>query len=591
MRISRDSDLVARLLKNALDDIDATIEKAKPGERGGRVDPDANPERSRRGVKAWDTIGRGSKEERAEGKHQGKEEEPTEGKKPSEKRPEEDVQSRHTISTDFVPDAVKRLAVDASGAGGRALIVGGSVRDRVIGEVTPKDIDIEIYGIDPDKIESMLSKFGRVDAVGKSFGVLKVTLDERWAGDVRDLDVSVPRRENKAGKGHKGFIVKPDPTMTITEAAKRRDFTMNAMAMDPETGAVYDPFNGMKDIKDKVIRATDPKTFIEDPLRVLRAAQFASRFEMDVDDNTIEISRSMKDEFKELPTERVGVEWEKLLMKGHKPSKGMEILKQTGVLSEIHPEIDALEGVEQDPRWHPEGDVWIHTKMVVDAALESTMGAPSEDKKVVMHAALLHDIAKPGTTERREDGSITSHGHESAGADMSEKIAVEQLGMSKDDAAKVAKLVERHLAAKMLYKQRDELGKAAVRRLAKKLEPATIAQLVAVGRADTWGRTTKEAKERSSKEEDWLLEQAKEMKVEQGGPKPLLMGRHLQALKLKPGPVYSRILDHVYQLQLDGKVNTLEEAQAAARDYIEDKGIGKSLLWAMGLRDMAEISR
>lgn len=587
---SRDSDLVARLMGNALSDIDATIEKAKPGERGGRVDPEADPERSKRGVKAWDTIGRGGKAEREEGKHQGKEEEPTEGKKPSEKRPEEDVEARHTISTDFIPDAVKKLARNVSKVGGRALIVGGSVRDRLVGKDS-KDIDIEVYGLDPDKLEGLLGDFGRVDAVGKSFGVLKVRLDEKWGAEIKDLDVSVPRRESKAGKGHRGFMVKPDPTMTITEAAKRRDFTMNSMAMDPETGDVYDPFNGLKDIKDGVIRATDPKTFVEDPLRVMRAAQFAARFDMDVDENTLEISRSMKDEFKELSKERVGVEWEKLLMKGKVPSKGMEILKQTAVLSEIHPEIDALEGVEQDPRWHPEGDVWVHTKMVVDAALESTEGMSPEDKKVVIYAALLHDIAKPETTETQEGGAITSHGHESAGAEKAEKIAVEQLGMSKDDAVKVAKLVERHLSAKMLYKQRDELGKSTVKRLAKKLEPATIAQLVAVGRADTWGRTTKEAKERSSKEEDWLLEQAKEMKVEQGGPKPLLMGRHLQQLKLKPGPVYTRILDHVYQLQLDGEVNTLDEAIAAAESFIEEEGIGKSLIWAMGLRTMAEISR
>jgi tRNA nucleotidyltransferase (CCA-adding enzyme) len=584
---------------NALNGIDAAIEKAKdpdkdkpkPGARGGRVNPDADPERSRRGVKAWDTIGRGSKAERDEGKLQGKEEEPTEGKTPSRKRPEEDVEARQKISTDFVPDAVKSLARDAAKAGGRALIVGGSVRDRVIGEVTPKDIDIEIYGIDPKKIPALLKKYGRVGEVGESFAVMKVKLDEKWAGDVRDLDVSVPRWESKSGKGHKEFEIKPDPKMTITQAAKRRDFTMNAMAMDPETGAVYDPFNGMKDIKDKVIRATDPKTFIEDPLRVMRAAQFASRFDMEVDDHTIEISKKLRDEFKTLARERVGEEWEKLLLKGKKPSTGMEILKQTHFLAEVHPEIDALEGVPQDPRWHPEGDVWVHTKMVVDAALESTLGAPREDKRLVMYAALLHDISKPETTETQDDGSITSHGHEKAGADKAEEIAVEQMAMSKSDAAKVAKLVERHLAPKLLYKDREKLGKSVVKRLAKKLEPATIEQLVALSKADSWGRTTERAIARDSREEDWLLEQAQEMQVSQGGPKPLLMGRHLQQMKLKPGPVYSRIIDHVYQLQLDGKINTLEEAIAAAEEFIEDEGIGKSLLWAMGLRDMAEISR
>jgi tRNA nucleotidyltransferase (CCA-adding enzyme) len=578
---------------NALSDIDATIAKAKPGERGGRVDPDADPERSKRGVKAWDTIGRGGKEERAEGKLQGKEEEPTERKKPSEKRPEEDVEPRTKISTDFVPDVVKVIARDVAKHKGRALIIGGSVRDQIVaGEVLSKDIDIEVYGLSYDDLGKFLGKFGRVDVVGKKFGVIKVRLDEKWGAEIRDLDISVPRRESKVGVGHKGFKADFDPAMTITEAAKRRDFTMNTMAMDPETGDVYDPYGGLKDIKDKVIRATDPKTFVEDALRAHRAAQFASRFGMTVDEKTIQLCRDIdKQEYLDLSHERLGEEWDKMLLKGKKPSVGMELLKEMGVLPILNPEIDALEGVEQDPRWHPEGDVWVHTKMVVDAALESTEGMSPEDRKVVIYAALLHDIAKPETTETQSDGAITSHGHEKAGADKAEKIAIEQFGVSHKDAAKIAKLVERHLAPKLLYKERKKLGKSVIKRLARKLEPATIEQLVALSKADSWGRTTERAKARDSREEDWVLEQAKEMKVEQGGPKPLLMGRHLQQLKLKPGPVYTRILNHVFQLQLDGRVNTLDEAIAAAESFIEEEGIGKSLIWAMGLRTMAEISR
>jgi len=488
------------------------------------------------------------------------------------RRAEEDVEPSRVLSVEDIPDEVKALAAKIGEAGGRALLVGGYVRDIARGAGgEEKDFDIEVYGLDPDRLQATLGEVGRVDAVGKSFGVLKMRL-----GDL-DLDVSVPRRENKTGKGHRRFMVEPDPTMTITEAAKRRDFTFNTMAMDPQTGEVYDPFGGIADIEAGVIRATDPKTFVEDPLRVLRAAQFAARFGFDVDDATIELSRSMKDEMRELPYERVAVEWEKLLMRSDKPSIGLDVMERTGALEALHPEMAAQRGVPQDPRWHPEGDVWTHVKMVADAAVEAAKQAPPESRRVVMYAALLHDISKPETTETQPDGSITSRGHEGEGGPKAERIAREQLGLPKDEAAKVRKLVEDHLAPKLLHKQRGEIKASAIKRLARRLAPATIEELAAVSKADTWGRTTKEALERSSEHEDCLLAQARELMVEEEPPKPVLQGRHLIAHGVKPGPAMGDLLRRVYEMQMDGKVNTLEEALAAAD--VKQKSLAEGLGW------------
>ena len=488
------------------------------------------------------------------------------------RRAEEDVAPAMVADVSDIPDVVKALAARIGEAGGRALLVGGYVRDMARGAPgEEKDFDLEVYGMDPDALQATLGEVGRVDAVGKSFGVLKMRL-----GDL-DLDISVPRRESKTGKGHRGFMVTPDPTMTITEAAKRRDFTFNTMAMDPETGEVYDPFDGLADVEAGVIRATDPETFVEDPLRVLRAAQFAARFGFDVHEDTIELCRSIREDLRDLPSERVGAEWQKLLMRSDRPSVGLDVMERTGALETLHPEMAAQRGVPQDPRWHPEGDVWTHVKMVVDAAVEAAKQAPPESRRVIIYAALLHDISKPQTTETQPDGSITSRGHEEAGGPEAQRIARDQLDLPKGEATRIAKLVEDHLAPKMLYRDREKIGKGTVKRLAKRLAPATIEELVAVSRADGWGRTTPDALARRSDPEDWLLEAAREQKVESEAPKPILQGRHLIARGVKSGPEMGELLRRVYELQVDGKVNDLDEALEAAG--VKEKSLAAGLGW------------
>lgn len=479
----------------------------------------------------------------------------------AKKRPEQDIEPSTRLDLHDVPKSVTTVASAINAAGGWALLIGGSVRDKLMG-MEPKDFDIEVYGLDPERLEQELSKLGQVDAVGKAFGVLKLVVGDE------DFDVSVPRRESKSGAGHKGFIPKPDPTMTITEAARRRDFTMNTVAMDPHTGDVFDPYGGVADIKNKVLRATDPTAFVEDPLRILRGAQFAARFEMTVEPETMKLMQQAGSELKDLPVERVGGEWRKLLMKGKKPSLGMEVMKQSGALKALHPELDAMSDTPQDPEWHPEGDVWIHTKMVTDRAAEITHDMPDEMKEVVRYAALMHDIAKPGTTYTDENGRVRSPGHEEAGGKKVAEMFRQQFDVSKDLAEKVASITNEHLKPMMFYLKQDEVSEGAIRRLSRRLAPATIEELVHTAHADHTGRGPDGPQDFPAG--DWLLQKAEELQVGKEPPKPILMGRHLIDLGMKPGPEMGTVLSKVFDMQIDGRVKDLEGAIDAARGFMKE---------------------
>src|SRR5256886_360934 len=209
------------------------------------------------------------------------------------------------------PDKILSVASAVQGAGGRALLVGGCVRDQLMGH-EPKDWDLEVYDLDPDKLRSVLEKFGSVNVVGEAFTVYKLD---------RHIDVSIPRRERKSGRGHRGFIIEGDPSMTVAEAARRRDFTINAILQNPLTREIIDPFGGQADIERGILRAVSVDTFAEDSLRVLRAAQFAARFEFRIDPETVELCRSI--DLSDLPAERIWAELEKLLLRARRPSIGL----------------------------------------------------------------------------------------------------------------------------------------------------------------------------------------------------------------------------------------------------------------------------
>ena len=311
-----------------------------------------------------------------------------------------------------LPPGLARLLEQIRAAGGRPFIVGGAVRDALFGRaVEDQDFDVEVFGLAAGTLEGVLARAGRVDAVGQSFRVFKVTALEGVSGAV---DVALPRRDSKVGPGHRGIQVSGDPDLSIEEASRRRDFTMNALLFDPLADEILDPWGGRRDIEERLLRAVDHTTFGEDPLRALRAPQLAARFELDVDPATAALCASMP--LQELPAERVFGEIEKLLLQARRPSLGLALMKEWGMLVPLAPELLPLEATPQDPEWHPEGDVWTHTLQVVDqaAALVEDLAGDRPRALAVLLGSLCHDLGKPSTT-RYEAGRIRSRGHEAAG--------------------------------------------------------------------------------------------------------------------------------------------------------------------------------
>jgi tRNA nucleotidyltransferase (CCA-adding enzyme) len=428
---------------------------------------------------------------------------------------------------------VHEIARALRAAGGRGLIVGGFVRDRVLGRES-KDLDVEVFGLTLEQLEALLERFGSVVQVGRSFGVLRVK--------GLDVDFSLPRRDSKVGSGHRGFAVELDPGLDFAEAARRRDLTMNSMALDPLTGEILDPHGGRRDLEARVLRATDPERFNEDPLRALRVAQLAARFEMEPEPALLALCA--QSDLGELPGERLAEEFHKLLLKGVRPSLGLRILEQCHLLR-FFPEIAALVGVPQDPEWHPEGEVFTHTLMALDEAARLRDG--SEDDRPLMWGVLCHDLGKPATT-REEGGRVRSPAHDVGGIEPTRALLA-RMRLAHDLVEKVCALVEHHLAPALFVKQ--ESGPKAYRRLARKLGAASVSVelLVRVARADHFGRTTEEALARRFPSGELFLERAKELEVAREAPRDVVMGRHLIERGLVPGPQFSQILERCREIQ------------------------------------------
>ena len=435
-------------------------------------------------------------------------------------------------------------------SGGRALIVGGFVRDRLLGRPS-REVDIEVFGIPEDDLRALLGRLGRVEAVGQQFAVYKMG----------SVDVALPRRESKSGHGHKGFTVSGDPTMSFREAARRRDFTINAIGWDPLTDTYEDPFEGRGDLDRRLLRVVDPTTFGDDSLRVLRALQFAARFELTADDRTKAICRGIP--LDDLPAERIWGEFEKLLLQAARPSIGFALAREIAVTNRLLPEMHALIDCPQEPDWHPEGDVWIHTLMVIDEARERNGDLDRPRLATVMLAAVCHDFGKPSTTAVI-DGRIRSLGHEEAGVApataLLDRLNVQSLD-GFDVRTQVLAITAHHLKPGAFYKVRDELTDGAFRRLAQKVDMELLAR---VAKADCCGRTGTF----DCSAMDWFLEHSRALGVEHRPPSPILMGRHLLELGVQPGPRMGEILKAIYELQLDGIVEDLEGATLRARELI-----------------------
>jgi len=432
-------------------------------------------------------------------------------------------------------------------AGGRALLVGGCVRDGLLGQ-TAKDFDMEAYGLSVEALEAALQPRFRLDTVGRSFGVIILK--------GKGIDIALPRRESRIGPRHTDFRVEGDPELAPEAAARRRDFTINAISWDPLRAEWIDPFDGRGDLEKRRLRHVSD-AFSEDPLRVLRGMQFIARFELTPDPATTALCAQLTPEA--LPPERLWEEWRKLLLKGRKISAGLEFLKACGWLR-FFPELEALVGCEQDPKWHPEGDAWSHTLHCLDAFAQHRIGQDWEDL-VVGLAVLCHDFGKPATSYTDANGRIRSPRHDVEGVPVAQTF-LERLTRQKKVFEEVLPLVEQHMRPLALY--RDGAGDSAVRRLAARVK--RVDRLVRVAHADKLGRPPIEPD--GYPEGEWLLKRAESLAIEDNAPRPILLGRHLIELDIKPGPHFGKILDRAYEAQLDGRFANEEEGRSYLRELV-----------------------
>ncbi|MGA8474778.1 MAG: HD domain-containing protein [Candidatus Cybelea sp.] len=348
---------------------------------------------------------------------------------------------------------------------GSLFAVGGRVRDELRSAfegipIFTKDLDYVVTGLPLDEISERLSRLGRVDVVGASFSVLKVMIDGQTA------DVALPRRERSIGVGHRDFAVESGPEVSLEQDLARRDFRMNMLARALPSGEIVDPYGGAADIEARRIDILRPESFREDPLRMLRAAQFAARFEYATSPELREAMRASAALVRTVSPERVQEEFTKLFAQASKPSIGLELLHEAGVLAHLWPEL--LEGVDvEQNQWHAY-DVWHHSLATVDAS-------PPGDL-ILRLAALLHDIGKP----RTKDGPHF-YRHEIEGAEMA-RASLERFRFSND----VVKAIE-HLVRQHMYSADPDLSDAALRRFIRRIEPENIERLFALRRADIAG--------------------------------------------------------------------------------------------------------
>lgn len=450
--------------------------------------------------------------------------------------------------------------------GATPLVVGGYVRDllhsRSQGTLTvPKDLDVEVHGMAQADLMEVLSAWGIVRQVGQSFGVLKVVNAETG----NSFDFSLPRLEQSTGSTHRDFLVEPQEDMVISDAAGRRDLTINAMAFHPITGEFFDPFNGYRDLQDGILRAVDLARFAEDPLRVLRIMQQAGRLAFRVEPDTLALCKTI--DLSSIAPERIGEEWVKLLTMSEAPSVGMEFAREARILEKLHPELAVLDTVEQDPLWHPEGNVWEHTKLAVDAAARIVReeGLAGDQALIVLLTILCHDFGKATTTKRelvRGEMRTTAHGHATAGLDPARNFLA-SLRIKKDIVKQVLPLIQEHLYSHTNPSSTDK----SLKKLIERLQPASAYLWDLVCRADANGRGDTFQDRTSSYP---IYQRAAALGVAERPEPALVQGRDLIAgLSMEPGPHFGPILSALYEAQIAGHFSTVEEGLAYYRSSIE----------------------
>ena len=444
---------------------------------------------------------------------------------------------------------IRTLARRARAAGGRLLVVGGAVRDLLRGEVAD-EFDLEVFGLPFERIPALLGEGLSLVRVGRSFPVFKVK--------GHPIDVAAPRREWKTGRRHTDFGFEADPDLNFATAARRRDFTVNAIGWDPLEDRLEDPHGGVEDLRAGRLRPVSER-FAEDPLRVLRGMQFLARFELTPDPETLRLARNLSQE--DLAAERVFEEWKKLLLRGQTPSRGLFFLEECGWLR-FYPELEAAVDCPQDSRWHPEGSVWRHTAFCLDAFARERIGDATEDL-VAGLAVLCHELGKPATTATDPDGMVRSPGHEKAGIGPTRRL-LERFSRERFWFEAVEPLVATHMRPRQLYEQRS--GSTAVRRLAQRA--GRLDRLLRVCRADAAGRPPLPPGD--FPEGEWLLAKARALDVAERRPEPILRGRDLMALGVEPGPKMGALLRELFEEQLDGVFSDRDTALARAKEKITE---------------------
>jgi tRNA nucleotidyltransferase (CCA-adding enzyme) len=427
--------------------------------------------------------------------------------------------------------ACLKIAQLVQAAGGRAYLVGGAVRDAFLGRPI-KDLDLEVFGLHPDALLHCLQAHFVIDPVGQHFGVLIVK--------GFNIDIAVPRKEISSGPKHTDFLVEYAPNSTLAEAASRRDFTINAVSYDLLSDALHDPYDGLQDLQVGRLRHVSQK-FAEDSLRVLRAMQFIARFDLEPDPSTLQLCRQLSP--KQLPIERIESEWKKIILQGVKIGQGLQFLMDCGWLH-YFPELAALDACQQDPQWHPEGSVWVHTRHCMDAFALNRIEDAGEDF-IVGLAVLCHDLGKPLCSYQDAQGRIRSPQHDRLGVPQARRF-LQRITRQKALIDAVLPLVEHHMRPHDFYRQ--QAGDAAIRRLAVKVK--RIDRLVRVAQADANGRPPLSDPEFAAGR--WLQARAQALAVQASAPQPLVMGRHLIQLGCQPGPQFKSLLEQCYQAQLDG---------------------------------------
>lgn len=461
-----------------------------------------------------------------------------------------------TFKKKIEPEVWKLLNVIQQ-TGGKPLLVGGWVRDNLRGDAS-HDVDVEVYGLEPEVLKQRLEETAQVFAVGVSFGVLKVRL-----GKGNTVDVALPRRESM--QGPRGLIFTPDPNMTPQEAASRRDYTVNAMAYDPATGELLDFFGGQNDLNEGVLRHVG-ESFAEDPLRVLRGMQFAARWDFHMAPETVEFCTGLRNRYDTLAGQRVWGEWQKLMAKSIRPSAGLRVLEQTGWRS-LYPVLEKLATVPvivtKGTTLPEDQTAWQHTLAALDQAVEickrDKLDGP--DREILMLATLCHEFGQVQHIMSGVSRPGPGQHHVEAAVDQTERF-LQAIDCPHYLSQKAVPLVNEYMTHRL--ESREKPTAAKVRRLAVRLAPASITQWERL--VEICARSGGEQR-RKRPAQSWL-KLARELGCADQPVAPLLLGRHLMEAGLKPGKQFRILLDQAYAAQLEGAFETEDTAKAWLRDLL-----------------------